>query len=153
MAKTGATPQGCCARPEPSLSFSRVGYRLFPRLSRRIIHQNMTRKARYTAWIRTDEWKELATACKARDGWACTRCGATERLAAHHTLYPRDIRNTTLNHLITVCHKCHEKIHGRKLSKFKVSHTRKMQAQIKLLEDRVKDLEESVGALIALTQP
>lgn len=86
-----------------------------------------------------DNWNELSLEVRKRDGFKCMshkltgsgrRCDAyfpppfSHLLAAHH-IVPLDISgtkksNARLNkksNLITLCHTCHSKAHGRKIGK------------------------------------
>jgi len=51
-----------------------------------------------------------------RDGYKCTVCGATKSLAIHHIdqngwFKPREEKNNDIDNLITLCFKCHAKLH------------------------------------------
>lgn len=52
-------------------------------------------------------------ACKARDGYRCTRCGSTNRLHSHHIREwnPDDPTTNELDNLVTLCASCHRKAH------------------------------------------
>lgn len=66
-------------------------------------------------------WDRLARQTKKRDNWTCQHCkkqggqqGSAE-LHAHH-IEPRSKGGKdTLNNLITVCHSCHEDLHGHRI--------------------------------------
>lgn len=51
----------------------------------------------------------------ARDGYQCARCGATEKLHAHHRVH-RGMgaanRDDRVENLETICHRCHGREHG-----------------------------------------
>lgn len=62
-------------------------------------------------------YRKLREEVLARDGYACTECGSTDDLQAHHLKpfaeYPEyrfDIDNG-----VTLCRACHMRIHGRKV--------------------------------------
>lgn len=56
-----------------------------------------------------ENWASLANSIKARDGFCCQRCGATENLEVHHIIpVSKGGRNLGIN-LITLCHACHAK--------------------------------------------
>jgi 5-methylcytosine-specific restriction endonuclease McrA len=42
-----------------------------------------------------------------RDGFACTRCGATRDLEVHHVVAAADGGATSLENCITLCFDCH----------------------------------------------
>lgn len=76
----------------------------------------LSRKENYALFLESDFWKEIRVECFRRDGWMCRFCGtgSSGKLQAHHVHYPEDWYKTTLDHLITLCRKCHEKEHGIK---------------------------------------
>jgi hypothetical protein len=59
--------------------------------------------------------KMWVKAVKDRDGWQCTKCGATERLHAHHIKRWRDYPELRydVSNGVTLCHDHHEEAHGR----------------------------------------
>ena len=60
----------------------------------------------YHEYLRSQEWSELRDQAIARDGGRCMDCGtfATE---VHHRYYPPHIDETELDHLISLCRRCH----------------------------------------------
>lgn len=48
-----------------------------------------------------------------RDGYACTRCGATRDLEVHHLVPARDGGPTTLENCVTLCFDCHREAEAR----------------------------------------
>lgn len=64
------------------------------------------------------EWKSLSDRTKKRDHWECQRCGdlggpeGDSTLHAHHILPKSKGGEDQIENLITVCHGCHEQIHG-----------------------------------------
>lgn len=75
----------------------------------------MTTKESYGLFLQSDFWKQIRVECFRRDDWTCRHCGigSSGRLQAHHVFYPPDWYNTTLDHLLTLCRKCHSKEHGK----------------------------------------
>ena len=63
-------------------------------------------------------WASLSKKTKERDHWECQRCGSRggqkgdSILHAHHILPKSKGGEDRLENLITVCHDCHEQIHG-----------------------------------------
>jgi 5-methylcytosine-specific restriction endonuclease McrA len=49
-----------------------------------------------------------------RDGYRCTRCGATERLEVHHRVAAADQGLTTMENCITLCANCHLEVEPEK---------------------------------------
>ena len=62
------------------------------------------------------EYKEWRRAVYVRDNYKCVKCGSKEKLNAHHlkswTIYP-ELRYD-INNGITLCEKCHIKLHQEK---------------------------------------
>jgi len=51
-----------------------------------------------------------------RDGYACLHCGTADDLCIHHidgngTTSPRELRNNSLDNLMTLCRACHTRVH------------------------------------------
>lgn len=65
----------------------------------------------YEEYIRSDEWKALARAARARAGFRCEFCGG-EPEHVHHVRYPKEFRKDSLDNLIVVCSLCHNHSHG-----------------------------------------
>jgi hypothetical protein len=73
----------------------------------------------YRKFLKSDFWKDLSSEKKRRSG-GCEECGSTENLEAHHTSYPKNWYDTTLQHLIVLCSRHHMEAHGllwRRLSR------------------------------------
>ena len=82
----------------------------------------MTRKQRYNSYINSPEWRVISEKCKERDGQKCVECGIgrEERvLHAHHHRYAKDVHDTTLADLVTLCYKCHGRMHQGRHSRRK----------------------------------
>ena len=67
----------------------------------------------------TTEWKQFRTSIFERDNYTCVKCGAQGvELNAHHTKYGKGmIWDCPMEWCITVCEKCHSKIHGRRMGR------------------------------------
>lgn len=65
----------------------------------------------YREFLKTEFWKNLSSE-KKRLVSACEECGSTRKLQAHHTSYPKDWFDSTLDHLKTLCGRCHRRAHG-----------------------------------------
>jgi hypothetical protein len=83
---------------------------------RRIVHLDYAEsKQRYDEYLRSPEWKERRDRIVKRDRGQCQSCTSKSQLQVHHMTYER-IGNEHDDDLVTVCHACHQRIHGRKLS-------------------------------------
>lgn len=83
---------------------------------RRIVHLDYAEsKRRYGEYLRSPEWKERRDRIVKRDRSQCQSCASKSQLQVHHMTYER-IGNENDGDLVTVCHACHQRIHGRKLS-------------------------------------
>ena len=79
----------------------------------------MTR-AEYAAYLETPAWQQRRNATLQRDNHTCRNCGTkgtaratrTTELHVHHLTYKR-LGNEHPDDLITLCHSCHAKRHGR----------------------------------------
>ena len=69
-----------------------------------------TFKEQYYEYLRSPEWDRLRKRVFKRDRYQCTKCGSRRKLQAHHLTYKR-VFHEWLSDLITVCRKCHKKIH------------------------------------------
>lgn len=65
-------------------------------------------------WSYPSNWAEVAAGIRARDGYQCAACGATdEMLDVHHIVYLSNYGTNQQNNLVTLCRSCHETEHGR----------------------------------------
>lgn len=65
-------------------------------------------RSEHGAVVRTAKWRRIAKQVRMRDGNACTRCGATERLSVHHSEPARFAENPyDADNLVTLCLTCH----------------------------------------------
>lgn len=72
---------------------------------------------RYSAYLRSPEWKQVRGRVIRRDGKTCQHCGG-RATQVHHTKYTKahrqgDFRKQPTRNLIALCKSCHEKAHGR----------------------------------------
>jgi hypothetical protein len=102
----------------------------------------------YAVYLKSVEWDILRSACLARDGECCTECGSTVVLQAHHIKYPKNIWDTKLAHLQTLCLVCHKKKHpngprGKQRALSWADHLDKIEsAEFPLTEDQVRTLHD-----------
>jgi len=61
----------------------------------------------YSMYLKTPEWKRIATTCKSLVGNKCSRCGSSSNLHAHHLTYERitEELQEDLECLCSICHK------------------------------------------------
>lgn len=72
-----------------------------------------TQKQAYNLYMASAEWKNKRKHILSRDNYKCTKCGSSNSLHIHHLTYAHFTKE--LDHeLITLCHECHQKVHGRK---------------------------------------
>ena len=57
-----------------------------------------------------EKWASMKKQCHERDGWACTECGSTDKLEAHHIEPVRDGGTPELENLLTLCETCHRNL-------------------------------------------
>ena len=65
----------------------------------------------YAKYIKTKQWKTLASNTKEKANNKCIFCESTKRLLAHHRTY-KNLYNEKENDLICVCNKCHIALHN-----------------------------------------
>ena len=65
----------------------------------------------------SDEWDRLRTYVLDRDEYKCRMCGSAINPEIHHIKYPEVWGEEDPNDLITLCHKCHEKIHQKDIER------------------------------------
>lgn len=70
-------------------------------------------KEELQAYYETPRWREeLRPAAMKRDGWKCQNCGNEFNLRVHHIRYPKILGTETIDDLVTLCEKCHQKVHS-----------------------------------------
>jgi hypothetical protein len=70
----------------------------------------------YGQFLCTPYWRAVANKVKDRDGRRCKTCESVDRLEAHHPPKTYSIHGEEHLHmgrLITLCHSCHSKFHGK----------------------------------------
>lgn len=77
--------------------------------------------------------KGLKPAVLARDGHVCRKCGADKNLHVHHIDgrgkgYPRELRNNTIENLITLCGVCHALVHAETERRLWAAHPETVRA-------------------------
>jgi hypothetical protein len=71
--------------------------------------------SRYQDPTRLDE--NLRIACLMRDRYTCRHCGTRKaRLEAHHIVYRQHGGKDTLANLLTLCERCHDRVHDRTIT-------------------------------------
>jgi 5-methylcytosine-specific restriction endonuclease McrA len=68
---------------------------------------------RYSAYLKSDDWKELRQRTIAERGAKCELCGSTTVLHVHHKSYKHYKRPKDSN-LQVVCQPCHQTLHPDK---------------------------------------
>ena len=64
----------------------------------------------YKEYINSIEWDEKRSLRFRMDGFRCHMCGSPMNLECHHITYER-LGNERLSDLITLCSKCHKRLH------------------------------------------
>lgn len=65
---------------------------------------------KYADYLKSDAWKERRRRILARDGFKCVLCGSGINLNVHHLTYINKGHEED-DDLVTLCQKCHEKVH------------------------------------------
>ena len=63
--------------------------------------------------MQSEKWRQLRRMAIKRDEHKCFICDNEKNLEVHHCVYPKDIFKTKLYCVITLCRKCHLKIHRK----------------------------------------
>lgn len=73
---------------------------------------------KFKSLYKTEKWISLRNSILKRDNYTCRKCGTQEKIMhVHHIKYVGDfIWDTPPEYLLTLCKKCHEKTHKRKLN-------------------------------------
>lgn len=78
----------------------------------------------YGEMLKDSRWREKREKILNRDGYKCRWCGSGENLQVHHkyySRYPNGVKVEPWNYpddaLITLCDKCHKKVHDKKKMK------------------------------------
>lgn len=61
--------------------------------------------------LQGEEYEELRQRILRRDGWRCQGCGRSEKLQIHHIEPRSHVRKDAEQNLVTLCARCHRKIH------------------------------------------
>jgi len=72
-----------------------------------------SKKRIYLEYIRSEHWLILRMQALQRDKFRCARCGNRRFLHVHHVHYKDDLATCTVDDLLTLCEKCHKKIHKK----------------------------------------
>ena len=67
---------------------------------------------RYTAYLRSDAWRNKRRQRLDIDHWRCVRCHSKDNLEVHHKTYKR-LGNERMGDLVTLCATCHGYEHGK----------------------------------------
>ena len=62
-------------------------------------------------YIHSVAWDEMRQKVLRRDGFKCVCCGESKNLNVHHTTY-ENLGAEKMSDLVTLCQKCHEKVHN-----------------------------------------
>ena len=65
----------------------------------------------YESYIRSCAWQDKRKQRLAIDDFKCQMCGNKENLEVHHVTYDR-LGNESMDDLITLCERCHTKVHS-----------------------------------------
>jgi len=63
--------------------------------------------------INSDSYDQLRTEVLRRDGWRCQSCGTMSNLEVHHKRFRSQSGHDSEENLITLCARCHARIHNR----------------------------------------
>jgi hypothetical protein len=74
--------------------------------------ERKSRRDYYREYLRSDAWKRKRYVVLKRDNWRCVYCG-NRATQVHHKRYAKyNIGKEPIDWLVSVCDKCHNKIHN-----------------------------------------
>lgn len=92
----------------PLNELKKIGFKSKKKLSKE------DKSKRYRAYLLSKEWKEIREIILERDGYRCSKCGSERNLEIHHLNYKHIFFEKFFQEdLITLCEKCHKKIHDQ----------------------------------------
>ena len=76
--------------------------------------KKLTPKQQHAQDLKDVKWTKKRTEIMTRDNFTCTLCGSHDNLQVHHKVYIDGKRLWEYGgeHLVTLCRKCHELVHG-----------------------------------------
>lgn len=89
----------------------RRSYRTAGAFKQRVRKPKSPRQILYQQYLESHEWRSLRAKRKEVDGNVCQSCGSKSQLQVHHIHYPEEWQDTTIDHVVTLCSKCHWKRH------------------------------------------
>jgi len=69
-------------------------------------------RAKYTLYLRSDEWKHKVLLCKNRFKYRCAICNSEDNLHVHHRTYD-NVFDELLEDLTLLCGDCHKLFHQK----------------------------------------
>lgn len=66
----------------------------------------------YNEYMESDAWANKRFERLKKDNFQCQMCGSAKNLNVHHVTYER-LGNEDMNDLVTLCNKCHSKVHSK----------------------------------------
>lgn len=71
----------------------------------------------YYNYLHSEKWREKRRLALKRDGYRCQMCGTGINLNVHHISYANLGTDAEMDDIVTLCEKCHEKVHVKDLEK------------------------------------
>ena len=73
-------------------------------------HKLLDKAREFQDYIKSEKWKLLKEKRLEKDEFKCVLCKSKEKLVCHHLTYMR-LYKEEINDLITLCSRCHKRIH------------------------------------------
>lgn len=93
------------------------------------------RKRLYDTYLLSGHWKSLRRQAFERDNWMCRHCGTKSGLRGHHVRYRKDLRQCTVEDILTLCAHCHDAEHKRIKKERKANRKPRMDWLVRLILD------------------
>jgi hypothetical protein len=74
------------------------------------------KKLIHDEYMKTDTWKKKRFERLQKDNFRCVMCGTAYNLCVHHISY-KNLGNESMDDLITLCERCHKKVHETDLTR------------------------------------
>ena len=78
-------------------------------------------RAKYNAYMGSEQWKHKRRKVMERDNYTCRGCGENRATEIHHSTY-KHLGRELLFELVAVCRKCHEIVHNQGDAEWEDSH-------------------------------
>lgn len=76
-----------------------------------LLNGGLTFQEKYSQYLQSEHWFNLKLGAWIRDGKKCAACHWKSDLQGHHLIY-RNLTDCATKDILTLCKRCHDRIHG-----------------------------------------